>query len=210
MSDHEVLIKQLSRAAKPVKRTAAVWRRVLVWIALALPAGALFSLLAQRALTDWQQPGAFWAVIELLLTLCIGTLAVVRTFTLSIAGRKSLRWQIFIPLVAAWLLVNVISMSEGHQPLGNIGDGTPCYTFMMLAGTPMVLLMLTALRRTRTLHPVRTLLMAGVGIAFMALSLLALCHPVHGDFPDFVMHIAAIFTLIGATILAGFRWVAVG
>ncbi len=72
----------------------------------------------------------------------------------------------------------------------------------------MMVLMIASLRRTRTLHPVRSLGMAGLGIASMAVSLLAFCHPVHLHAIDFVMHLAAIVTIVALTVLVGRRWVA--
>jgi hypothetical protein len=41
----------------------------------------------------------------------------------------------------------------------------------------------------------------------MAVTLLAFCHPVHLHPLDFVMHLAAIATIVAMTVLVGKRWV---
>ncbi|ORM74090.1 DUF1109 domain-containing protein [Pantoea wallisii] len=209
MSDHHALIEQLSRDLRPVRRPRATGLRVLGWLTLALPCALAASLLVQRTLTDWSQPGALRAAIQLVLAFVLGTLAIRSAFSMSIAGRRGLSWRALLPIGLLWLGLSLSSMpqlaAETHDH-----DSARCFTFLLVVSSPMMLLMIATLRRTRTLHPVRTLATAGLGIASLAVSLLAFCHPVHLHPLDFVLHLAAIVTIVAITVLAGRRWVRVG
>jgi hypothetical protein len=59
---------------------------------------------------------------------------------------------------------------------------------MMTVSTPMMLLVIGYLRRTRALYPLRTLAAAGA-VACMALTLLYFCHPVDIHPMDFLLHL---------------------
>jgi hypothetical protein len=206
MESHEALIEKLSRSAAPVKRAAPVRWRVTSWVLLALPAGALASLLLQRTATDWSKPGAVWAMVQLGLAFTIGLLAINAAFTLSIAGRRPLKMRWLLTLATVWL--GSVLVNLGHLPLSasSLHD-THCYTFMVTVSVPMMALVIGYLRHTRTLNPLRSLVLSGAGVAAMALTLLTFCHPVHVHLEDFLMHLAAIATIVGATVALGWRWV---
>ncbi|MCP6330169.1 DUF1109 domain-containing protein, partial [Klebsiella pneumoniae] len=84
-------------------------------------------------------------------------------------------------------------------PIEHDNDSARCFTFLLVVSTPMMVLMIASLRRTRALHPVRSLAMAGLGVSCMAVTLLTFCHPVHLHPLDFVMHLAAIATIVAMT-----------
>lgn len=209
MADHDVLIKQLSQDVRPIRRPWASHWRVVGWLLVALPCGWLSSLVFHRVATDWSQPGAPLAALQLTAAFITGTLAVRNAFLLSVAGRKPLSWKAFVPLIAVWL--TGVSMSLGsargqvHHP-----DEVNCYVFMMAVSAPMVVLVIACLRRTRALYPLRTLAVAGAGVACMALTLLSLCHPVEVHPLDFLLHVAAGLTIVLGTMVVGWRWVRVG
>lgn len=208
MADHELLIEHLGRCAEPVKRPFQPGWRALSWVALALPCGVIAGFVLNRTLTDWSQSGAWWAQIQLLLTFIAGTLAVRNAFLLSIAGRNALSWKWFTPLAALWL-AGTLSNLHLHRvlPVSTAVEGPNCYLFMVTVSTPMVLIVIAYLRRTRTLFPARSLAAAGAGVACMALTLLALCHPTHISVADLMLHIAAFSTIVLATIALGYKWV---
>ncbi|MDO6408787.1 NrsF family protein [Pantoea phytobeneficialis] len=208
MTDHNLLIEKLSQAAQPVKRPLPTRWRVLVWLAIAWPCGVLASLLVQRSLTDWSQPGAHWAMVQLALAFLLGWLAISSAFNMSIAGRRSISWKALLPLGLLWLALSILNIPRVEPPL-HVGDGTNCYTFLLVVSTPMMVMMIASLRRTRALNPVRSLAMAGFGVACMAVTLLAFCHPVHLHKVDFFMHLAAIASIVVLTVLVGKRWVAI-
>lgn len=208
MADHELLIEKLSREATPVTRPQARHLRVLTWLLLALPCGALSSLLVNRVATDWSSPGSGLAMLQLSLTFVLGVMAIANTFALSIAGRKPLGWRWFAPLLLIWF--GGVLFSLGHSPAqAHSADEVNCYAFMMTVSAPMIVIAIASLRRTRTLYPLRTLATAGAGVACMALTLLTFCHPVELHPMDFVLHVAAIITIVSATIVLGWRQVVI-
>lgn len=207
MADHDQLIEQLSRAIAPVKRPWKPGWRVMAWVAMALPCGAIVSLLVHRTVTDWSQDGAQWVILQLMLTFVAGTLAVRNAFLMSIAGQPSLGWKWFTPLIGVWLAITMVNMRLHHVHTVSSTEGTNCYLFMVVVSIPMMAMVIGYLRRTRTLFPVRSLATAGAGVACMALTLLALCHPTHISALDFLMHIAATATIVLGTVVVGYRWV---
>jgi hypothetical protein len=209
MNEHDALIERLCREARPVKRLAPPWARAAGWMLAALPCGYLASQLMPRGHPDWLGPGALWAGLWILESILLAALAITSAFALSIAGRRIRHGRWLAALALAWLLTGLIGVTGSADALGHIGDGKYCYTFMLVAGMPMAALMIAALRRTRSLHPARSLALAGLGVAAMAQVLLGFCHPVAGELVDLAMHWAASVTLVAATVLGGRRWVGV-
>ncbi|WP_337010700.1 DUF1109 domain-containing protein [Pantoea sp. AS142] len=212
MRNHDQLINQLSASAQPVQRVWPTAWRVAGWIALALPCGTLTSWAFHNRLTDWSQPGAFFALVALLLSLIIAGSTMAAAFTLSIAGRKpvSLRWPLLLAVM--WLALNLITMSSStpSTSANRFGEGIHCYLFMLSASVPMMLMSIFALQRTRSLYPGRSLALSGCGSAFTSSMLLSLCHDTHLHIIDFSMHLAAGITIVALTVLAGRRWVRLG
>ncbi|WP_380178385.1 DUF1109 domain-containing protein [Kalamiella sp. sgz302252] len=209
MRNHDRFIDQLSSSARPVKRLWPVSWRVASWIALVLPCGMLSSWALRSHLTDWTQPGAFSALVTLLLSFIIGSGAIAGSFMLSLAGRAPLRLKWLALLALGWLLLNLGNMTYSAPSAGSgqFGEGIHCYLFMLSAGLPMVAISIIALHRSRSLYPGRSLALAGCGIAFMSSLLLSLCHETHLHALDFAMHLAAGLTLIAVTFLAGRHWI---
>lgn len=209
MADHDLFIEQLSRTITPVKRTRSTSWRLMSWVAMALPGGAIASLLVHRTFTDWTQSGAGWVILQLLLTFVVGALAIRNAFLLSIAGQRPLSWKLFAPLIIAWLGITVTNMHLHHTAAAtHHEEGANCYLFMLVVSVPMMAMVIGYLRRTRSLFPARSLSVAGAGVACMALTLLALCHPTHISVADFAMHLAATATIVLATVALGYKWVA--
>jgi hypothetical protein len=209
MNNYDALIERLSRDATPVKRPAPPWRRALGWMLVALPCGFLASLMMPSAAANWSAPGALWAGLGMLMSLGMGAFALKTAFALSIAGHKAPQWRWLASLSVAWLLAQLLQVTGSGQPIGHFGDGIYCYTFVMIAGTPMMVVVVAALRWTRSLYPARSLAIAGLGVAAMSQIILGLCHPVAGELMDLMMHLAAAITLIAIAVLAGRRWIAV-
>jgi hypothetical protein len=207
MNEIDALIEQLCREARPVKRPVAPWLRAAGSMLVALPCGYLASLLMPRGHPDWFAPGAFWAGLWILASFWLGALATATAFALSIAGRRITHWRWLGALTVASLLIGLIGVTGSADPVGHLGDGKYCYTFMMVAGAPMSAVMVAALRRTRSLHPARSLGVAGLGVAAMSQLLLGFCHPVAGELVDLAMHLAASITLVAVTVIGGRSWV---
>lgn len=209
MNHHDALIERLSRESTPVKRPASPWQRALGWMLVALPCGFLASLMMPSAAASWSDPGALWAGLGMLLSLVLGTFAMKSAFALSIAGHKPPQWRWLGWLSVAWLLVQLLQVTSSDDPVGHFGEGIYCYTFMMIAGIPMMVVVVAALRWTRSLYPARSLTIAGLGVASMSQIILGFCHPVAGELMDLMMHLAAAITLIAIAVLAGRRWIAI-
>ncbi len=210
MADHDALIDALTATAEPVRRPLPTVWRVVIWTALALPFGAVVALAVQPHPTDWSRAGAAWAVLELITAFWLGVLAIAAAFDFAIAGRRISAWPWLALALAAWVMALAGRLSVAPEPIGRLGMGGYCYTFMLLAGAPMAVLAVAALRRTRAIHPGRALALAGLGSTFLALTLLTLCHPTEGRLIDELMHMAAGATLVAVTVLLGRPWVRVG
>lgn len=209
MNKHDVLIEQLCSEARPVKRPASAWVRAVGWMLVALPCGFLASLILPHGSPDWSHPGALWAGCWIVLSFCLGALAIKTAFAVSIAGHPITRWRWLAGLAVAWVLAGLVDVTSSADPIGHVGDGRYCYEFMVIAGIPMVVALVGALRYTRSPHPMVSLATAGLGIAAMSQILLGFCHPVAGELVDVMMHLAAAITLVAATVLGGWRWVRV-
>lgn len=209
MTDHDLFIAKLSRDAGPIRRPWASNRRVAAWLLMALPCGWLSSQVFHRVATDWTQSGALLAALQLTAAFVMGILAIRNAFLLSIAGRKPLGWRWFAPLIALWLGGVIFSLGTAHAPESH-PDEVNCYAFMMAVSTPMMVIMMGYLRRTRALYPLRTLATSGAGIACMALTMLSFCHPVEVHPLDFLLHMAAGVTIVLVMMAAGWRWVRIG
>ena len=207
MNEHDALIERLCSETHPVKRPAAPWLRAAGWMLAALASGFAATRIMPHARPDWSAPGGLWAGSWLLLSLCLATLAIHAAFTLSIAGRRRPHWRRLGAIAAAWLAVGLVDMMPAADPIGRVGDGIYCYTFMLVAGAPMIVLAVAAMRRTRTLYPRASLALAALGIAAATQVLLGFCHPVTVKLIDLLMHLAATGTLVVVTLFCGRRWV---
>jgi hypothetical protein len=211
MYDPDRLIDELARTAGPVSRVPATWVRVAWLIPLALLLGALSSSLLHREATDWAAANARVAIASALLSLAIGTFCLMSALSVSVAGRvvRGKYWA--VALLLLWIALAIASIGSPAASAAAVVQGhhgTPCFVFVTLAGLPMILLALLALRQTRSLTPVRSLALTGCGAAFLAFALLALCHPTELSLIDLVMHVAAALVLGGSAILLGRRIIA--
>ncbi|MDZ7280204.1 NrsF family protein [Pantoea eucrina] len=206
MSNHERLIERLSGEMQPVKPLRATRWRVIAWLALALPCGIVASFLVPRTLTNWSEPGALRALIQSVLAFMLSLLAVGSALNISIPGRRGVSGKVLASLALTWLGLSLSSMpgalSEAHDP-----SNTRCFSFLLVVSTPMMVLIIASLRRSRAHRPLQSLAMAGLGVACLAVSLLAFCHPVHLHPADFLMHLAGVAVVVTLTVLLGRRWV---
>jgi hypothetical protein len=206
---HDGLIDQLSGSLQPVRRPLPAWMRAAGWMVLALPCGLAATRIIPNYTPDWGQPGMGWAMAEIALSLCVGAMAVVLAFGISIAGRPARGRRLVVALGLVWLMVCLGNIASSPAWVPHFGAGAHCYSFMMLASAPMMPMVILALRRTRALRPGRTLVMAGVGIAFLVSGLLGFCHQGTLHAVDFLMHLVAGGCIVALTTLLGRRFIAV-
>lgn len=209
MVDHDRLIASLAEKARPVRRVAPAWMRALGWMPAALGLGYLATTLLHREETDWSGPLAWIAAANIILSLSLGLAAFMASLSSGIAGRTVRMPTWAIAALAIWLGLAIIGISVSRHPMGAIGQGSYCFTFVLTAGLPMIIIAIMALRRTGSLRPARSLALSGVSIGFLAFGLLAFCHPVAMSMVDFLGHLTAAILLCGITILAGRRIIAI-
>lgn len=207
MMKQDLLIDRLSDGLEPVRRPLPAWLRALGWAAVALPSGFAATRLIGHYTPDWHRPEMVWAMVEIPLALGLGLAAVMLAFGGSIAGRTMRGGGLLVALGLVWLAVCAANIAASPWHAVHFGVGTYCYSFMLLASVPMMLLVILALRRTRVLHPGRVLAVAGAGIAFLVSGLLGFCHPGMLHPADFLMHLAAGGTIVMLTSLLGRRFV---
>ncbi len=165
--------------------------------------------LVPRTATEWQAPLAGIAAANIGLSLALGLTAFAAALSISIAGGIArMKGWVFATL-GGWLALSAYSIGISDQPAGHLGEGSYCFTFVVIAGVPMVAVAALALRRTRSLRPVRSLALAGMSTAFLSFALLAFCHPIALSAVDFFGHIGAGLFLAGMTIAVGLRAVTV-
>ena len=204
MLDSEALIEALAHDMRPVVRVAPVWRRVMVWAPVALGLGFLATRMLHRFATDWSSAHAVISVANVALSLTLGLAIFAASLSISVAGGRAPGKGWIMGGLAAWLVLAMVSMALSPRLISfQRGVGSYCFTFVLTAGAPMILVAIAALRRTRSLNPGRSLTVAGAGIAFMAFGLLGFCHPAEMSMTDFVAHLLAALVLAGITVLAG-------
>ena len=206
MRDHEALIEPLGRPAGPVRRPAPALLRALGWSAAAVVGGWLATAAFHTPLAEWAGDDG-WGVAQLVLSLALGVAALALAFETAIPGSRPRAILLAGLGLGAWLALGVANVVVTGAPTGSLGDGAFCFSFMVAAGAPIMALVVFGLRRTGSLNPGRTLAAAGVSVAALAASLLALCHPFALEIVDFLMHLAAVAVMIPATILLGRRWI---
>lgn len=209
MVDHERLIEKLAKDARPVRRVAPAWIRALGWMPVALGFGYLATTLSHREATDWSGPLAWIAVVNIILSLSLGLAAFMASLSSGIAG-QTVRMPIWtIVALAIWLGLAITGIGLSRHPMGAIGQGSYCFTFVLTAGLPMSAIAIIALRRTGSLRPTQSLALSGMAIGFMAFGLLAFCHPIAMSMVDFLGHMTAALLLCGGSILLGRKAIAI-
>lgn len=209
MTDHDAFIDGLANRLVPVRRTPAVWLRAMLYVPLALILGFGATMLLHRVSADWSSPLAWVTGGNILLTVALGMAAFIGALRYSIAdgGFRLHPWM--IGALLAWLALAIVSIGNSRNPAGALGQGGYCFVFVLLAGFPMAMVALFALRQTRSIRPLGSLLLASAGVSFLSFSLLAFCHPVAMSMVDFAGHCAAAILIGGFTTIVGWRIVSV-
>jgi len=208
MRDHDKLIDELCAAAGPVSRVAPSWARAAFLVPLMLALGWAATTVFHRTVTDWSLPDAATGIVNAALSWLIGGAAFIQALDMSIAGRKirGTGWMAFALL--AWLAVAAFGIGSPLALDDAYREGRYCFSFLMVAGLPMSVVAILALRRTRALRPIPSLITAGFGIAFLGFGLLAFCHPAATTIPDTLGHLAAALVLDALTTTLGVKAIA--
>lgn len=209
MPNHDALIDGLCADMRPVKRVSPVWLRAAGLIPLMLILGAVATTLLHRAVIGWSVPDVGAGAANAAVSLLLGSLVLGRALTMSVAGRRA-RWGGWIAVsLVAWLVLAVFSLGSPDGLEDAYREGRNCFAFLLTAGLPMSAVTIAALRRTRSLTPIPSLLTAGAGISFLAFGLLAFCHPGATTLVDTLGHLAAALVLGALTTALGFKAISV-
>jgi hypothetical protein len=209
MPDHDKLIDALCAQAVPVRRVSPAWMRAGLFVPLMLALGVTATLILHRAVTQWAPPDAAVGMVNAALSVLLGIAAFIRTLMMSVAG-GSVRWRGWMSLFfGVWLAVALSGLGEPAGLSEAYAEGRNCFTFLLTAGLPMVAVVIVALRRTRSLTPVPSLITAGCSIAFLSFGLLAFCHPAATTIWDTLGHLAAALVLGALTTLLGLKAISV-
>ena len=204
MTHHDALIEELCRSATPVRRPLPSAVRAVGVTLLSLALGWL-AVRTRMSLANLNGAGTPWGLLELAMTGIAGMAALLCAFEISIAGRPARGWYVATGSFLAWLAVSLAGIVSSGIPPGSWGDGLYCFRFLLAASAPMMVTVVIVLRRTRALRPGRTLFIAGLGVAALAISLLAFCHPFALQLVDFLMHLAAVACIVLLMVVLGRR-----
>ncbi len=209
MTDFDLLIDTLGDDARPVRRPAPAARRALAWTLACLACG----FLATRALhaSSWSRlgPNGLFGTLGVITGVAAGALLLIAALDTSIAGRKRGVLPAAVLSMAAWLTASLTDLATNHWPMGRVGEGLYCFRFIVCASAPMTLAVIVALRQTYCVQPLRSMLLAATGTAFLAFALLAFCHHGRLRLMDFSMHFAAVALVIAVSAGLGWRLVSI-
>lgn len=203
MNDHDALIETLAGSAGPVRRPLPPMLRGTAWLLVTLACGWFATAAIRRPFAVMNGGGGAWAWWELGATLAVGLGAILAAFQMSIPGRAVRGRPLLLAGVAGWIAISLFGLATSRWPWGHVGAGMYCFRFILVASVPMIATIVIALRRTRSLHPRRTLMMAGLGVGFLALAQLAFCHPFAFNLIDTLAHLAAVLCVVALAVLIG-------
>ena len=199
------LITQLSADMQPVKRLRPPQWRATIWLAsMAACCGVAISLM--QALHGLPSPdlhtfGAVRYGLENAGMLATTILAALSAFVLSVPGRSRLWLALPLPAVAVWLGAGGLgcwrSWQQGDAHGLNAGQSFECFTFIVIAGLPILGSLLWALRQARPIAPEPVVWMAGLSAAGLCATVLQFVHPHGVGALDLAFHLAAVAVLMG-------------
>lgn len=210
MSDHDKLIDALAAHAGPIRRVSPVWVRSAILIPLMIVLGFAATTALHQTAGGWSVPANAAGIANAALCLLIGAIGLVQALALSIPGRGFGGKSLTMAALAAWLAIAATSINTVPAIASATvpGERLFCFAFLLVAGLPMVAVVILALRRTRSLRPMPSLIAAGCSVAFLSFGLLAFCHPVEIWVGDFATHIMAALVLGLLTVAIGHKAVA--
>ena len=199
MRDTDKLIDELSRGAEPVRPLAAPLARAGMLLAIVLGAIAAFAAFAGHTADTFTHLAHMPFTLELGGALLAGIGAIIAAVTLSIPGRA--RAWIYLPLpgLALWLIGGGL---ECHRQISDLGyaftsafASRDCFVFIVGAGVPLTATTYLFLRRHLAVDAARVTVLAALGSALLAATLLQFVHA-HGTNPtDFLTHVVAVTLL---------------
>jgi hypothetical protein len=209
----EELIASLTADARPVRPLAPPWRRLLAWLALAVPwVIAVVVIMSPRADLGDRLGDPHW-VLEQGAALATALAAAVAAFCAGVPGRP--RWERFLPLPPFVLWVGLLGLGCIAAWLRAGPDGLTlypdwvCFPGIVLVGAGPAAAMAIMLRRGAPLAPVLSTALGALAAAALADFGLRLFHPQDASLMVLVWQVGTVIILtiagglIGPTIV---RW----
>lgn len=193
----------------PVRRLRPPWLRATIWIVgVALVSAVLILCRGEPAAlaTRLAQPGAR---LEAMAALASGLLSVLAAFHLSVPGHSS-RWTaVALASGLLWLACGIVQGGSADANAGAaVTTGLHCFAFITGVSLALGLALFARLRRSQPLAPASLGVVAALGVAGIASSLLQFFHPATTGPVDIAAHIAAVAAVLGAGAWIGGRTLA--
>jgi hypothetical protein len=209
MCNTEALIEVLARDVRPVRRLPAPHRRVVRWLALALPVIALFGVImgARADLTDRMAEPMF--LVPLLAALATAVCAAHAAFASCVPG--SAKWTLWLPAspVALWIGTLGRQCWQDWLTLGPEGvvfrPDPICLPIIAAVGAMPAIAMVAMVRRGAPLTPRLTAFLGALAAAALAYVGLRLVHPQDAAFMVLVWQFGSV-ALFAAVFGAFGRW----
>jgi hypothetical protein len=178
--DTPSLIRLLVEDAAPVRRLRSPGVRAVQWLALAAFIVVLLAIShgVRPDLTERLPEASF--VLSIAASLATGVLAAVAAFLVSLPDRSP-RWLLLpVPALVLWLLTVGYSCLFNWVSIGpdglQVGESARCFATLALTSLPLNLAMGMMVRHASALNPGPVSLAAGLAVAGIAATALALLH----------------------------------
>jgi Negative regulator of sigma F len=194
------LIKQLVAEARPVRPLRPPLLRAGMWLAAVIGAGMGAILLSARVDVFFARLAEFGLAVEWTATLLTGIAAVIAAFQLSLSDRTALWALLPLPPLAVWLATSGYGCLRNWVmgQVGNLGQSTSCFLFIVGFSVPLAVSLLFVLRRAAPLAPLRVAAMGALGVAALSAAALQFFHPFDVTFLDLGVHLFAVLLVIVA------------
>ena len=208
------LIDSLAADAIPVRRLRSPLRRAGLWM---LFAAAIVTLLAfsheiRPDLVSRLHEARY--VLGLAGSLATGVLATLAAFMIGLPDRSRLWIFLPVPALAFWVATigyQCLEWVDLAPHTNRVVSEARCFSLMVLASLPMSMSMLVMLRHAAALRPVETTLVAGLAVAAIAASALAIFHNHDASVLTLLWNVGSMAFFVGLAGLYGRRmltWVA--
>lgn len=209
MTGTEALIARLAAEAVPVRRLRPPWQRAAGWLALAAAViGAVAGLHGLR-------PDLAACLCELSFLLALagslatGVLAAFAALQASLPDRSRLWLLLPLPAAALWLgtigygcLTDWVTVAPGAV---RAGEAVRCLAVLLACSVPLSAAMFFMLRHAAALRPAGPVFAAGLAVAALTASGLALIHVVAASALVLLWNFGTAALVVAADLLAGSR-----
>lgn len=218
----ENLIASLTQDLKPVQRLASPGKRLLGWVALALPVSLVLGALVEQQsfaiVLGAREPFelAFErlsngrSLVELAAILLTALTAGYAALATAQPGRSQKAWLLPVLPFAAWLALVTESCFTLYQQIGpdqfSFAPHWTCYPSVVATGAAPALVMVLLLKRGMLTSPTATVALATLAASALGAVGLRLFHPPDATALLLMWQLIATVTFLGLAALASSYW----